>query len=115
MRSDSMLLKDVLDAIETIRKYLPADRAAFDGDPPLQSHILRNVMIIGEACWRVSPSVKSRNSDILWKRIAGMRHILVHDYFRVDWDVVFATARDDVPDLKPKIEAILKSLPSEVL
>lgn len=114
MRSDRLLLQDILDACETIRQYLPADRATFDADPPLQSHILRNMMIVGEASWRLSQPLKSQNSHIPWKQITGMRHILVHDYFRVDWDVVFATARDDVPAFKPQIEAILASLPPTV-
>lgn len=43
-----------------------------------------------------------------------MRHILVHDYFRVDWELVFSTARDDVPALKLQIEAILASLPPDL-
>ena len=59
MRSDRLLLQDVLDAIEVVRRYLPAGRAAFDADEPLQSHILRNVMIVGEACWRLSQPLKA--------------------------------------------------------
>ena len=42
-----------------------------------------------------------------------MRHIMVHDYFRVDWDIVYQTARVDVPALKPQIEAMLRSLPPD--
>jgi uncharacterized protein with HEPN domain len=113
MRSDRLLLQDILDAVEVIRQYLPPDRAVFDANPPLQSHILRNVMIVGEASWRLSQQLKSHNAHIPWKQIAGMRHILVHDYFRVDWDVVFTTARDDVPAFKPQIEAILAALPPD--
>lgn len=49
MRSDRLRLQDILDAVEVVEKYLPMDRAAFDRDPPLQSHIYRHVMIVGEA------------------------------------------------------------------
>jgi uncharacterized protein with HEPN domain len=111
VRSDTLLLRDFVDAIETIRQYLPSDQAAFDGDPPMQSHILRHVMIVGEASWRLSQALKGRDPQIPWKQIAGMRHILVHDYFRVDWGVVFTTATNDIPALKPQIEAILAALP----
>jgi uncharacterized protein with HEPN domain len=111
VRSDALLLRDILDAIETIRQYLPADRSTFDASPPLQSHILRHVMIVGEASWRLSQALKAQNPHIPWKQIAGMRHILVHDYFRVDWGVVFTTAKHDIPAFKPQIEAILSALP----
>ncbi|MDB5329871.1 MAG: hypothetical protein JWP03_1022 [Phycisphaerales bacterium] len=43
-----------------------------------------------------------------------MQHILFHDYFRVDWGVVFTTATNDIPALKPQIEAILAALPPAV-
>jgi uncharacterized protein with HEPN domain len=113
MRSDRLRLLDILDAIEVIAQYLPADRAAFDRDPPIQSHIYRHVMIVGEAAWSLSPSIKDQNPHIPWKQIEGMRHIMVHDYFKVDWDIVYTTAQTHVPALKPQIEAILRSLPPD--
>ena len=113
MRSDRHRLQDVLEAIEVIAQYLPADRAAFDRDPPLQSHIYRHVMIVGEAVWSLSQPLKDQNPLVPWKQIEGMRHIMVHDYFKVDWDIVYVTAQNHVPALKPQIEAMLRSLPPD--
>ena len=113
MRSDRLRLQDILDAIETIAQYLPPDRAAFDRDPPVQSHVYRHLMIIGEAAWSLSQSIKDQNPHVPWKQIEGMRHIMVHDYFKVDWNIVYATARTDVPALKSQVEAMLRSLPPE--
>ena len=113
MRSDRLLPQDILDAIDTVRQYLPTDRARFDADPPLQSHVLRQVQIVGEAAWRLSKAVKDQNPYVPWRQIAGMRHVVVRDYFRVDWDIVFTTARDDLPVLRPQIARILGSLPPE--
>ena len=110
MRSDLLRLQDILDAIDVIKKYLPADRAAFDADPPLQSHIYRHVMIVGEAAWSLSQPLKQQHAQLPWKQIEGMRHIMVHDYFKVDWDIVFSTAQTHIPALKPHIEAMLQSL-----
>jgi uncharacterized protein with HEPN domain len=111
MRSDRLRLHDILDAIEVVARYLPVDRAVFDRDPPLQSHIYRHMMIVGEAAWSLSQPIKDQNPRIPWKQIEGMRHIMVHDYFKVDWDIVFDTARHHLPALKPQIESILASLP----
>jgi uncharacterized protein with HEPN domain len=111
MRSDRLRLQDILDAIAVVRQYLPADQASFDRDPPLQSHVLRHLMIIGEASFKLSAELKQRYPAIPWKQIEGMRHILVHDYFKVNWARVYETARDHAPPLQPQIEAMLVALP----
>jgi uncharacterized protein with HEPN domain len=85
MRSDSLRLQDILEAIDVIAQYLPADQAAFDGNPPLQSHIYRHLMIVCEAAWRLSEELKQRHPQVPWRQIEGMRHIMVHDYFKVNW------------------------------
>jgi uncharacterized protein with HEPN domain len=110
MRSDRARVQDALDAITTIEQYLPPNREAFDRDPPLQSHIYRHILIVGDAVWRISPSTKDSHPQIPWRQIEGMRHILVHDYFRVDWTIVYETATVQIPALKPALEAILRSL-----
>jgi uncharacterized protein with HEPN domain len=113
MRSDRQRLQDILDAIDVVAQYLPSDRAAFDNDPPLQSHVYRHVMIVGEAAWRLSKRTKNANPQLPWKRIEGMRHIMVHDYFKMDWDIVYNTAQTHVPALRPQIAAILAALPPD--
>jgi uncharacterized protein with HEPN domain len=70
-------------------------------------------MIVGEAVWRLSPALKDAHREIPWNEIAGMRHVLVHDYFRVDWNVVFDTASHDLPALKTAIENLLSAFPSD--
>jgi uncharacterized protein with HEPN domain len=112
-RGDRLRLQDILDAIAEVQNYLPADRTAFDSNPLLQSHIFRYVMIVGEAAFRLSKAIKAANPHIQWAQIEGMRHILVHDYFRVNWARVYDTARKDVPALRPLIEAMLASLPPD--
>jgi uncharacterized protein with HEPN domain len=100
-RGDRLLLQDILEAIAEVHQYLPADRAAFDASAPLRSHVYRHVMIVGEAAGRLSKQLKSRNPQVPWPRIEGMRHVLVHDYFKVDWNILYNTARVDIPLLRP--------------
>jgi uncharacterized protein with HEPN domain len=113
VRSDRLRLMDILDAITVIGAYLPADRSKFDSDPPVQSHVYRHIVIIGEASFKLSSDLKRRNPQVPWPLIEGMRHILVHDYFKVNWSRVYETARDHVPRLRPQIEAILAALPPD--
>ncbi len=113
MRSDQLLLQDILEAIDEVLDTTPKSRAAFDADKFVRSHVLRHIQIIGEAAWRLSQALKDRHPEPPWKLIAGMRHALVHNYFEVDWAEVYVTATRDVPALRPQIQDIILNLPSE--
>jgi uncharacterized protein with HEPN domain len=103
----------MLEAVEEVIDTTPSTQAEFDADKLVQSHVLRHIQIIGEAAWRVCQAIKDDWPQVPWKKIAGMRHVLVHDYFEVNWTRVYETARDHVPALKPMIEAILADLGPE--
>lgn len=110
MRTDRLLLQDILEAIDEVIGTTPPTKAAFDADKLVRSHLLRHIQIIGEATWRLSEPLKDKSPQVPWKKIAGMRHVLVHDYFEVNWTRVYETARDHVPALRPMIAAILAAL-----
>jgi len=107
LRPDRLLLQDMLEAVEEVIDVTPSTKAEFDADKLVQSHVLRHIQIIGEAAWRISDAIKDNWPQVPWKKIAGMRHVLVHNYFEVNWTRVYETARDHVPVLKPMIEAAL--------
>lgn len=111
MRSDRLRHLDIRDAIDVIAGYLPTSREAFDNDPPLQSHLYRHLLIIGEAAWRLSRGIKDAHPNVPWRQIEGMRHIMVHDYFQVDWDIVFETAVNHAPALRAHVVEMLASIP----
>lgn len=115
MRTDHMLLQDILDAIDETILCTPGTRAEFDANKFLQSHLLRQIQIIGEAAWRLPNTIKDLHPHVPWRQIAGMRHALVHDYFEVDWNEVYQTAVRDIPVLRCLIEGILGTIPSDSL
>jgi uncharacterized protein with HEPN domain len=110
-RRDRFLLQDMLDAAREIIQETPATAALFHADKFRSAYILRQIQIIGEAAWRIARPIKDQHPAIPWNQIEAMRHVLVHDYFKVNWDRVFETASRDVPKLKPQIEMVLASLP----
>jgi uncharacterized protein with HEPN domain len=113
MRPDILLLQDILESIAEVVDATPATQGEYDADKFIRSHILRHIQIIGEAVWRLSDSLKDRNPNVPWRQIAGMRHVLVHDYFEVNWTRVYDTARRHVPPLKPQIESLAAALQRE--
>jgi len=112
MRRDEERLRDVAEAIERIEKYSARGRSAFESDELIQTWILHNLQIIGEACRGVSDELQNRFPDIPWPKIAGMRNILVHQYFGIDKDAVWAVVENEISPLRDQIEKILDGLPS---
>ena len=83
------------------------DRATFDVDEDLRLAVVQLLGWLGEAARRVSEEFKDAHPDIPWSFIVGMRNILAHDYLHVDYDVVFKTATEKVPDLVATLAAKL--------
>ncbi|OGR89747.1 MAG: nucleotidyltransferase [Elusimicrobia bacterium RIFCSPLOWO2_01_FULL_60_11] len=109
MRSDKQRFEDILEAIERIEKYAARGRDAFWKDELVQTWIVRHLQILGEAARNTTQELKDKNPQIPWSKITGMRNILVHDYFGVDREIVWAVVEQDLPTLKPQIKTILKN------
>jgi uncharacterized protein with HEPN domain len=68
------------------------------------------IQIVGEAATRVSPATRAAHPEVPWERITGMRHRIVHDYVRIDADIVWETAMHRLPEL---IAQLLEFIPPE--
>lgn len=107
MRADEDRLTDVLEALDAIRRRVGSERAAFDADELLRVWALHHLLIIGEACSRMSEPLQARYPEVPWRQIVAMRNIIVHGYFEVDWDEVWEVVVRDVATLRRFIENIL--------
>ena len=110
MRDDRERLFDILEAIERIDKYASKGRPAFEDDELIQTWVLHHLQLIGEEKRALSTEVKQRHPEAPWGQIAGMRNILVHEYFGIDTSAVWNVVEGDLPALKQQIEAILAEL-----
>ena len=81
-----------------------ASRPDLDTDIKLQLALTRAISTVGEAARRVSGDFQETHPEIDWSRIIGMRHKLVHDYFLIDYDVVWEAATVHVPRLLTALE-----------
>jgi hypothetical protein len=106
-RTEHLYLADIRDAIDKILSYTSPGREAFLGDPRTQDAVLRNIEILGEAVRGVTGETRTAHPEVPWKDMAGMRDRIIHDYFRVDVDVVWDVVSQDLPSLKDKFSALL--------
>jgi uncharacterized protein with HEPN domain len=110
MRDDSERLQDILEAIVQIEKYAVRGREEFERDELLQVWMVHHLQIIGEAVRGLSEALRESHRMVPWAQIGAMRNILVHEYFDVDLDEVWATVQRDLPALKSGVQQILDQL-----
>jgi uncharacterized protein with HEPN domain len=100
----------MIEAIDRIERYAARGRDAFDRDELIQTWFIRHLQILGEAARALPDEIRQKAPDVEWKKIAGMRHVLVHDYFGIDHDVVWTTVEKDLGPLKNSLAKLLEGL-----
>jgi uncharacterized protein with HEPN domain len=86
------------------------DFDAFVRDPSLKRAFVRSIEIIGEASKKIPKDVQDKQPNIEWRKMMGMRDRLIHDYFGVDYAIVWDVAVNKLPELREKIESMLQTI-----
>ena len=112
MRHDPSYLVDMLLAARNAVEFSRGlTRQQFEQDALHQNAIVKAVEIIGEAASRLSAETKEELPEIDWSKIVGMRHRLVHDYFAVDYDIVWDVVQNHLPKLISQLESVMPPEP----
>jgi len=93
--------------------YIAVGHEVFIASSHWQDAVIRQLEIIGEATKRLSKQFCLRHSDVPWRRIAGLRDVLIHDYMGVDISAVWEITQKNLPPLRLQIESILRELESK--
>jgi uncharacterized protein with HEPN domain len=109
-----LLLEDMLESALKIKRYTTNQNFdSFLNDDKTIDAVVRNFEIIGEAANRIDPDFRIVNSEIEWNRIRGFRNRIVHDYFGIDYEIVWTIIENDLKDLIEQIESVLLNYKSE--
>ncbi|MGD2248276.1 MAG: DUF86 domain-containing protein [Candidatus Methanofastidiosia archaeon] len=107
-RDYKVYLQDIFDCIERIEKYIgEMSYEDFLDDQKTVDAVIRNIEIIGEATKHVPDAIRKKYS-LPWRQMAGMRDKVIHGYFDVIYSIVWETAVNDLPEVKPQIKEILE-------
>lgn len=110
MSDDLVYLRDIAERLRRIRTFTSDGKERFMDSLLIQDAVIRNFEVIGEATKKLSGEVRSRYPQIPWRRIAGFRDVLIHDYMSVVLSQVWKTIEDDLPVMAQQIDHIIAQL-----
>jgi len=107
MKDTRVYLLHIRDAVVQIESYTEGGHEEFFNNKMIQDAVIRNLEIIGEATKKLTPDLRDRRPEVPWSRIAGMRDVLIHDYFDVDLQIVWDVVKNRLPELKSHVESLI--------
>lgn len=111
MKTDDVLLLEIVEGCNAIGGYLSGkSESDFHSEPLLKDGVLMRLIVVGEAAYRISEETRRKTPEIPWPKIAAVRHIAVHEYFGVNWEIVWSLASERVPQLHAMVRESLKQL-----
>lgn len=112
MRDYKLYLTDILESMESIEIFTNDlnDLESFKKDDKTLSAVIRKFEIIGEAAKNVPEDVKQKCPQIPWREMAGMRDKLIHVYFGIDYDLVWRSIKNRIPNVKPLVIKLIAEL-----
>ena len=114
MKNDVVYLKHVRDAMKKVMKYLEnKNKEEFIKNEILQDAVIRQLEIMGEAVKNLSLRIILDNPQISWKGMVGLRDVLIHGYDKVNLEIIWKIAREDVPKTFKKIEDLIATFENE--
>jgi uncharacterized protein with HEPN domain len=109
-RDYKVYLDDILQAIAKVREYTTGfSLAKLAGDTKTFDAVVRNLEVIGEAAKAVPEAIRLEHPEVDWKRISGLRDILIHQYFGVNAQIIWDIIQNKLPPLEQQIRSMMKS------
>lgn len=109
MRPERLYLQDMVEADNVAFHIAGRSRDQFLGDRTVRAAVLHELTVIGEAAGRLAAEFRLRHPEVPWSKIVAFRNLVVHEYFGLDWPIVWDTATTLVPVLRGQVASVLSA------
>jgi uncharacterized protein with HEPN domain len=106
-------LLHAIEAVDAIQRYTADGREAFFTDSKTQDAVIRNIEVLGQAVKGISDDTRALEPAVPWRKIAGMRDVLIHEYFGVELGLIWDVVENELPVLRPQLERLSRRLEAE--
>jgi len=102
-------VEDIIDSIRDIESFIKGmTLEEFKADRKTINAVVRSIEVIGEASKKIPASVTARYPGVPWKKMAGMRDKLIHEYFGIDLEILWKVAKEDIRSIRPAMRRVLR-------
>ena len=111
MRRNELYIADIINAMEKIFEYTEGmTKQEFKKNELVKDAVLRNIEIIGEAANKLSEEIYNNYKNVPWRRMIGLRNIVIHEYFGVDLNIIWKIITVNLPETRPEIKKIKEDI-----
>ena len=108
---DKSRLEDIVKYSDQVTEIIKGVKfEEFHSDIRIYYSVMKNIEVVGEAAFMLTKAFKAAHTDTPWQMVESMRHILVHDYARVNSETLFDTAHNDIPEIREQAQRYLKEM-----
>lgn len=107
---DKNRLQHMLEAMNNVNEFTQGvTYEELVGNKILCHAVVHNIQVLGEAAYKLTKEFCAMHSEIPWKDIVSLRHVLVHDYYKIDFHELWTIVHEELPPLQKQIEEIVNS------
>ena len=109
MLDEYLYLRDIIEASEDIKEFVgEISKEEFLESKLIRWAVVQRLTVIGEGSAKISDGLKAKHSSIGWKEVVRARNLLVHMYFKIDWEIIWDTVQNDIPTLEKAVQRIIE-------